>query len=421
MTKRVCVLGVLLCIVTLGACRQADNLANVALPSGVSEDGSSTGDSAVAAGISDGRKNAARLIVPGSTFLVDLLQFDGGAGQHACYPLGDAVLGFAKWPSRLHNLPGFPIVVTSNFLQSEYDVLSTKGDTQYVLSVRTGTASQFSGQFSQVEFNFRAVNPFETNHVAHGGGHYLIHEADYPSNDAVLANRSLIDLAGGPIAILIQGLDFNIAAPVADTTAWMNALGAQGWVAFMRDNAYQSGRFYAILGALTGGPVALRDTPTPLDDGMFRSVQVRGDTFDANSENPGHLTTGTGTNECDVCPDFTPPPGFPVQPYALFDYGNFDEAGVATPGRGGFVFVMRPPAFPPAGGPVVVDPSAHPGQPPFAFPGNVIAAPGSGYAEAALNAAGLINHPAAVDNLPVGPQGVHELSISVFFIHTQGE
>jgi hypothetical protein len=416
MCSRICVLGLLLCVAMLGACKQADNLATAALPSEeVSADGSATVASAAAADVSEGRKNAARIILPGSTFLADLLQFDGGPGQHPCYPLGDAVLGFVPWPSRLAPAP-FLTLVTSNFLQSEYDVLSARGDTEYVLSVRAGFASQFSDQFSQLEFNFRAVNPHETNHVAHGGGHYLIHEADYPSNDAVVANRSLIDLAGGPIAILIQGLDFDlIPNPDLDTTAWMNALGPQAWVAFMRDNAYQSGRFYAILGALTGGPVALRDTPPPFDDGMFRSVQVRGDTFDANSENPSTLTLVPP--RCDVCPDFTPPPGIPVQPYALFDYGNFDEAGVVTPGRGGFVFVMRPPAFP-AGGPVVVDPSAHPGQPPFAFPGNVIAAPGSGYAEAALDAAGLIDNPAAVDNLPVGPQGVHELSISVFFIHT---
>jgi hypothetical protein len=412
MSNRICVLGVVLCAAMLGACNRTSDLASAGLPAQVSADGSAAGQSAV--DISDGRKDAARLIMPGSTFLVDLLQFDGGAGQHPCYPLGDAGLGFVPWPSRLKPAP-FTTTVTSNFLQSEYDLLATKGDTQYILSVRAGFASLADPRFSQLEFNFRAVNPYEANHVAHGSPpHYLIHEADYPSNDAVVANRSLINPAGGPIAILIQGLDFALGGPAADTTAWMNALGAQGYVAFWRDNAYQSGRFYALLGAVTGGPVALTDTPNPTDDGMFRSVQVRGDQFDLFSENPGHLTTGTGTNQCNVCPDFTNPPT-PVMPYALFDYGNFDHLGAAVPGRGGFVFVMRPPTF---SNQVVIDPSANPGDLATAHFGNLMPAPGTGYAEAQLNAAGVINHPAAVDNPPAGPPGVGELSISVFFVHT---
>jgi hypothetical protein len=380
----------------------------------------STGLAAAAGdGVSEGRKNAARLIVPGSTFLVDLLQRDPtDLTQSPCYPLGDPGLGFTKWPSRLHNLGGFPITVTSNFLQSEYDRLQPPApppsDTENVLSVRVGEPSG-DPHFSQVEFNFRAVNPYQAAHVAGGSlPHYLMHEADYPSNDAVLARRSLIDLAGSDIAILIQGLDFAMPAPgpgvIPDTTAWMNYLGPFAWVAFMRDNAYQSGRFYAILGGMTGAPRALTDTPNPFDDGFFQSVQIRGDSFDAISEMPSHLTTPLPT--CHVCPDFSP--AVPTMPYVLLDYSNYNEAGAPTPGRGGFVFVMRSWAFSPV---VVLDPSANPGQPPT--PGNVIPPSGSGYAEAALHAAGLINHPTAVDHVPPdGLPGVHELSVSVFFIHT---
>ncbi len=407
-----CLVGLL----ALSGCDRAGNFANLEQLAVTGASPQADAVTSKVAGVSDGRKNAARMITPGSAFLVDLLQFDGGPGQHRCYPLGDPVLAHAKWPSRLHNLPGFPIVVTSNFLQSEYDWLSTKGDTEYVLSVRVGFPPG-DPHFSQVEFNFRAVNPFEANHVAGGMlPHYMIHEADYPSNDAVVANRSLVNLAGGDIAILIQGLNFAglPAIPEVDTTAWMNALGPLGWVAFMRDNAYQSGRFYAIMGSLTGGPPALTDTPNPFDDGMFRSVQVRGDMFDMFSENPSQLTTPPPT--CHVCPWWAP--DTPTQPYALLDYSNFNEAGVPTPGRGGFVFVMRAAAF---SNLVVLDPSAHPGESPLAHPGNVIPAPGSGYAEAKLHTAGVINHPGAVDNPPIGPTGVHELSISVFFIHTWEE
>jgi hypothetical protein len=398
----------------LSACDQAGNFASITQPTANSATSAQTGDTASAAtGVSEGRKNAARLITPGSAFLVDLLQFDGGPGQQPCYPLGDPVTGAVKWPSRLHNLPGFPIVITSNFFQSEYDLLTTKGDTQYVLSVRVGWP-QTDPHFTQVEFNFRAVNPFEANHVAGGmQPHYLMHEADYPSNDGVVANRSLIDLNGGDIAILIQGLDFAGLGgmPDANTSAWMNGLGPLGWVAFMRDNAFQSGRFYAIEGARLGGPVALTDTPWWTDDGMFQSVQVRGDVFDGVSEHPSWLTTPPP--RCHVCPWFSP--NAPTNFYALLDYSNYNEAGVPTGGRGGFVFVMRAPGF---SNLVAIDPSAFPGEDPDAHPGNEMPAPGSGYAEAALHTAGIINHPTAVDNPPFGPQGVHELSVSVFFIHT---
>ena len=421
MYTRMCVLGMLCCIVMIGACKQTDSLTNAALPTGASADGSATASGATD-GISDGRKLAARIINPATPFLVELLQRDPQSPvQHPCYPLGEQALGLQPWRTRL-DAPVFHTVVQSNFLQSEYDLIALKGGngTQYVLSVRAGSASDGNPFFSQFEFNFRSVNPFEAAHVARAGTppnvppmiDYLIHEADYPSNDQVsLLDRSLIDF-NLDTAILIQGLDVNPISslpppnpplgPHARTTAWMNALGPQAWLAFARDNAYQSGRFYSLLGSRLGGPVALADTPNPFDDGMFRSVQVRGDLFDGLSENPAHLTTGTA--HCDVCPDWTGPPpnNVPTEPYAFFDYSNFDEAGNPAPGRAGFVFVMRAGTIDPTF--VVLDPKAYPGDDPAAHQDIQLPTPDSGYNEADLNTIGVINHPAAV-NGPAGGAG----------------
>ncbi|MFH1417539.1 MAG: hypothetical protein ABII12_04535 [Planctomycetota bacterium] len=371
------------------------------------------------AAISEGRANAARMLVQGSTFSVDLLQFTGGPGQDRCYPFGDIVQGFVRWPSRLLA----PVTITSDFKKSEYDLLapSISGETDYVLSVRVAYPRS-DPHFTQVEFNFRAVSPFETNHVAGGSQpHYLKHEADYTSNDVNPADRSLIDLAGGDFAIVVIGLEFeNLAGHCGPSTkAYMNGLGSTGWVAFMRDNAHLSGRFYAIRGGLTGAPRALTDTPPPNDDGDYQSVQVRGDKFDVNSENPGQLVGSLiPPPEIRLCP----PPGPPYSPtehYALLDFSNRDEFAAPLPGRGGFVFVMRNTAFA-NNNKVVLDPAANPGNPPAG--GNKISAPGSGYDEPALHAAGLINHPGATDySTPPGPQGVHEIAVSVFFIHTWEE
>lgn len=402
----------LVCVLAISACDRG-SLANLAAPTSSGDSLSSADSVDGGAGISEARKNAARLIVPGSPFVVDLLQRNPtDQTQHPCYPLGDATLGYNAWPSRLHTTPGVGIPLVSNFAKSEYDFLATKGDTQYVLSVRVPYPGT-DPHFSLVEFNFRAVNPYEFFHTGHPWNpHYYVHEADYPSNDATVANRSLVDLTGSDVAIVVRGLNFGLpVAPTTKTTAWMNYLGTTGWVAFMRDDAYQSGRFYSILGGITGAPRALTDTPDPTDDGFFQSVQVRGDMFDFLSETPSRMTT-PALPRCHVCPDVPPPPDAPTRPYALREFSNYDQTGAPLPGRGGFVFVMRSGAFSPT---VVIDPSANPGFAPN--PGNLILAPASGYAESALVTAGKINHPGAVDG-PAGPAGVHEFSIAVFFIHT---
>jgi len=368
-----------------------------------------------AATISEGRTNAARMLVQGSTFSVDLLQYTGGFGQDRCYPFGDIAQGFVKWPSRLLA----PVTITSDFNKSEYDLLapSVSGETDYVLSVRVVHPTN-DPHFTEVEFNFRAVSPFEANHVAGGSQpHYMVGEAHYTSNDSVPEDRSLIDLAGGDFAIAVIGLEFeNLDTHCGPSTkAYMNGLGSTGWLAFMRDNAHLSGRFYAILGGMTGGPVALADTADPFDDGPYESVQVRGDEFDANSENPTLLQAPPP--EIRLCPP-PGPPYFPTEHYALLDLSNLNEVGAPAPGRGGFAFVMRNTAFA-VNNKVVIDPSLNPGYPPAG--GNKMDAPGSGYDEPALHAAGLINNPAAVNNPPTGPQGVHEIGVAVFFIHSWDE
>ncbi|HVP09718.1 MAG TPA: hypothetical protein VMV94_00865 [Phycisphaerae bacterium] len=430
--------GLVVCVAMLCACQQATPVTNAAGADQVSAPNGSTSTATV----SDGRKNAARIIRAGTLFRVALLQMDPAVPipQHPCLPLGGP--GFARWPSRLPGgVAGFLVGATD---VSEYDSLhlSATGDTDYVFSVRAGTASASppapgdpNPHFSQLEFNFRAVNPFQVPH-AWGDPHYDMHEADYPSNDADdpgaggagdPANvRSLINLNGGPVAIVVNGIDFSnppASTPTA-TTAWMNGLGPLGWVAFMRDNSYQSGRFFAIWGAMTGGPVALADTLTPLDDGIFESVQVRGDVFDTLSENPHSLTAPPPA--CDVCPALPGGVPTPGRPYALFDYSNLSNgvAPVDAPGLGGFVFVVRPEAFMPAPLPdfaVVVDPSANPGQLATAHFGNLLVGlPQSGYPEDALDTAGIIDHPGAIEG-PYADGGVHELSISVFFMHNMPE
>ncbi len=379
-------------VVTIASCVQSVDLKLPALNGGAT--------------VSEGRTNAARMLVQGTTFLVDLVQFTGAGTQDPCYPFGGP--GHAPWKSRL----AAPVVVTSDFKKSEYDLLakSASGETDYVLSVRVAYPRS-DPHFTQVEFNFRAVSPFETNHVAGGSQpHYLVDEAVYTSNDVTPADRSLIDLAGGDYAILVVGLEFEGLAGHCEpsTKAYMNGLGTTGWVAFMRDNAHLSGRFYAIRGAMTGAPRALTDTPPPSDDADFLSVQVRGDQFDALSTNPTLLSDPPPIEICPQAGDH----------YAILDLSNRDETLGPEPGRGGFAFVMRNTGFA-NNNKVVVNPSANPGNPPAA--GNKISAPLSGYDEPALHAAGLVNHPGASDHSLTGPQGVHEIAISVFFIHTWDE
>jgi len=77
------------------------------------------------------------------------------------------------------------------------------------------------------------------------------------------------------------------------------------------------------------------------------------------------------------------------------------------------MFVMRDSAF---SNKVVVDPSVNPGTPPAG--GNKIGVPPSGYDGLMLPE---IDPGVAFSHPQTGAPGVHELAVSVFFIHTWGE
>ena len=389
-------------LAVIGACTALQNLANntagIPLP-----DTSGT----VGTSISQGRDNASRLINTGvGNFLFfDIRQFTGAGTQTRCNPLGTG--GIDAWPSRI----GGPVLLTPNLFNSpsEYDWIARIGETEYCLGLRVPVEPFFPSQFSQVEFSLRAVNPVANGHLLVGppGNDYFLTQADFPSNDDVAANRSLIDTAGGDVALIVAGIDF-IGGPTS-TVATMNFLGPTGWLVFMRDNAFRSGRFYNITGALKGGPPAFFDTPGTADDGFFESVQVNGDNFDAFSEpfaNTSLFPTAL------TCAGGAPTVG---RNYAFVDLSNLNELFLAGAGQGGGLFIIRREAFFGAG--VVVNPNVPGPAPAPVVIGDLIPPPFSGYNETIIPAI-VANPPyTETDNSFNGPGGVHEIGWSIFFIH----
>lgn len=350
------------------------------------------------AGVSIGRQNAARLIAPATPLRFALLQQDlTDPFQVRCDPRG--VMGGNNPWDTLIDVTFVPSVFNQ---PSEYDWLVTIGETDYILGLRVPVEPFFPLQFSQVEFSLRAVNPCANGHLV--GNDYQPSQADFPSNDDFAANRSLIDLAGGDVALLVAGIKF-VGAP-ASTSGYMNFLGPTGWVLFLRDNAFRSGRFYNITGALKGAPPAFADTPSLADDGFFESVQVSGDNFDAFSEPFANVSGFPDTFPCAGAPTFG-------RPYSFIDLSNRNEALGIGAGQGGGLLVIRREAF--LGAQVVVNPNTPGATPAPVLGGDLILAPLSGYNELIIPA---INCPAnESDNSFNGPAGVHEIGWSIFFTH----
>jgi len=368
--------------------------------------------------VSQGRLNAARQLAGVNEIYVDIVQFDPTVlTESRCFPLGDG-LAITPWASTIGGpVPNLNPDFATGF---EYDLLTTIGETEYILSIRAINPDS-DPNFTSLEFNFRAVNPWKNPHSP--GNDYFLGQADFPSNDDMAANRSLIDLTGGDFAVIVRGVSFN-GLP-GNTRAFMNFLGPQAWVLFMRDNALQSGRFYNIAGALTGAPAAFEDDPS-IPNGFFKSVQVNGDNFDALDEQFSALDPAAFR----ACAALVPPggpgetsPGSGVTAqYAFLDISNFNADGTPGPGKGGFILVVRDDAFQdPIGSPedVVLDPSG--GADPLLPPANanLIPAPPSGYNEPGVPG---ITSPDEDDFGPGmpghGPPGVHEIGVSVFFIHS---
>lgn len=375
-----------------------------------------------APGLSQGRQNAARDIAAVNSIRVELRQQDlGDPLQHRCFPLGDGVN--VPWDLKTSAVPFLDPSTTT----SEYDILEpTVGETDYILSIRSINPVT-DDNFTALEFSFRAVNPFVDAHVP--GTDYVPaaeDEARFPSNDDVPANRTLVDLFGGDVAIIVQGISFTGLPPAATTKAFMNFLGPTGWVFFMRDNAFQSGRFYRLTGALTCGPKALEDTPSLLDDGFFNSVQVNGTNFDFLDEPAGATIAAAAPSDFHQLCAGTPGALVPdplaegTAKYSFLDISGRDSVGAAATAQGGFIFVARNGAFQAGGTPerVVLDPGVCPAALPLAS--NTIPAPFAGYDEPTVpginnpdaGGAGEFDHSA--DVIP----GVHEIGVSVFFIHS---
>lgn len=382
-------------------------------------------DSLGASSISDGRKNASRNIEncgglpcppPFKNVLVYLAQMPspvppGPPFFNRCLPFGGP--GFAPWPVIVASVFQ-PFRVSPPNGPSEYDFVGTfpgAVDNEICLGMRVPVEPTFPLQFTQVEFNLRSVCPHAYGHAPgipyeFFPGPPAIGQADFPSNDPDLTRRSLFNRAGGDVVVWIQGLDF-VGAP-AVTNAYMNTLGPTGWVLFMRDNAYRSGRFYNILGALKGAPRAFADTPSLADDGFFESVQVNGDNFDSASEPFGNIDPAA-LSFCGVVN--------PLRPYAFLDRSNFAETG-ASPflpdpgaGQGGFMLVIHSEAF--AAAQVVVNPNVPGPLPAPVLAGDLFGPPPSGYDSTVLPGIAGPDRRPRVD----GPAGIHELGFSVFFIH----
>ncbi len=392
-------------IIIVGACESLTEVAPDGSAAGVSTP--QVNPPAAEGGISKARANAARLINGAETLKLDILQRDPTAvpAQVPCDPLGNDAAA-ARWTSRI----GGEVTLMPNLAFAEYDYLATIGETDYIVSIRVPNPSD-DPTFTQVEFSFRAVNPFAFGHAP--GADYIGNEAIYPSNDDVIPNRSLIDLDGEDVAIIVQGINFLVGAPpdsVESTRGYMNALGPFAWVLFMRDSQLPGGRFYNISGAAKGGPVAFADVPLPGPplQGLFQSAQVTGDNFDMLSEHPGNMDPDLAV--ANVCLG-----GAPLQPYAFFDFPNLDENGADSPGEAGFLLVVRPDAFNTGPGgttsEVVIDAS---GMPATITNADLIGPFPSGDNEPAVIA---INHGSEEDHTADGPAGVHEIGVSVFFIH----
>jgi hypothetical protein len=345
--------------------------------------------------ISEGRMNAARVLDNSGAIFVDVRQhtMDPG-GQMPGDPFG--VAGGTPWPSRINGPVALPLaaLTADPHPLNEYDRLSISqsGETARVLSIRVPTTSVGDQEGTVVEFNFRAINPFAHGHDP-ASGNYTLPEARYPSNDRDLASRSLVDPNMGSVAVVVRGVPFKNAT--ATHTAAIMPTADTAWLGFMRDDGLNSGRFYWLNAARSGGPVALADILGM--EGDYQSVQINGSDFGP---------------DCDWSTTYVN--GWPIFPgyksYAFADFSNLDHAGQVVGGLGGFVFILRPNAF--AGRPVVIDPAQ-----PIMAPGNLAAPPNSGYDEIALGAFTgdtTFHTPVRQAN---GPPGVHELSVAVYFWH----
>lgn len=309
-------------------------------------------DDAVAV-VSEGRLNAAKAITTGSSVVVDILQRDRLAtNQDANWPLGDGTTSKVRWTSVF----GGPVTLTPSFTQFQYDLIVSKGETDYIVGINIPTPAA-DPNLTQVDFSFAAVNPYVTGHVRGNG--YTGVEAMFPSNDDTVANRSLFDLNGGEVAIVVYGLKF--ASTTYSEASWWG-VDSNAWLMYMRDNAYPSGKFLFLAGAIGNGPSADDDPSNPYDSLRTPSAQVNGIYVST-----GMLIPPTGTVAMTTWPYVNvnaTPYGY-ATPYVVADLSNVDATGAVSQGAGGFVLVTRPTAWGqgaisagPAGeGLVVLDPA----------------------------------------------------------------
>jgi hypothetical protein len=413
--------------------------------------------------VSEGRLNAARVLHASNAIYVDILQFTGGLGldpadgvtprpRDRCFPLGQSGV-FAEWVSTIGGpVPALdPDIGASD--PSEYDFLtrSATGETDYILSIRSIKPDNLDN-FTALEFSFRSVNPLASNHAVYcPPSDYGLHEADFPSNDDTQLSRSLVDMTGGDVAIVAYGIRFDVGGIVpSSSAAFMNFLGPNSSLLFMRDNALQSGRFYAIAKAVTGRPGALSEPGAPPSPGFFQSVQVTGPSFDGSTEPFANVSSPFGSAKPNnvvvsglvlkprpqMCVGGGPAdldPGVGVVPaqYSFADLSHVSNVGATggiNGGLGGFVTILRNDAFQDPIGVaenVVLDPSANPGLEPANA--NQIPPPPSGYFEQApiftdKPACPPTGDPDLDDHSPTGtfngPPGCHEIGVTVFFIHS---
>jgi len=373
-------------------------------------------DDATAA-VSEGRLNAAKAISPGTNVVVDILQRDvTDPKQDVNWPLGDGTTSKIRWTSVF----GGPVTITPSFTQFQYDLVLQRGETDYVVGINIPTPDA-DPDMTQVDFSFAAVNPFVTGHTRGNG--YTGAEAMFPSNDDAVANRSLIDLNGGDVAIVVYGLKF--ASTTYREASWWG-VDKNAWLMYMRDNGYPSGKFLLLAGAMGNGPSADDDPSNPYDSVRTPSVQVNGEYVSMGMLIPPAGAIGMATwpyVNLNANPMYS---GY-ATPYVVADLSNVDATGAVSQGAGGFVLVTRPMAWGQSmftGGPsgasglIVPDPSTYTG---VLDATSIAFLPFSGYNEMKYSRIdGGANETNNSGTSPTANKGgVHCIGVSMLFQHAQ--
>jgi len=379
--------------------------------------------------LSEARLAVAKVVDPTNLVTVDILQLTDPNTQNRAYPLGKTItdpndpnktITYAQWTSKFG---GAKDVNLANF-GYEMDVIAQVDETDYIIGLAYDPYQPVQ-DYTALGITFAAVNPFTYDHVRstdpNDPGHYFLYQAMYPSNDDKAPNRSLIDLSGGDVAIMVKGIKFNknytdSNTYTGKTHAIIGNLGEKAYLLYMRDNAYLSGKFFNMPGVVTGGPAMGYITPDKVTS--FNSAQVNGLGM-TQYLIPSSMTDASELRVCPADPNLVPSDKY----YSFLDLSNQKANGDAQDGLGGFLFVIRKEAFQGQYGKIIPDPSVA-----VNTTTNVpVVPPASGYNEPGIKQNPYpylppidmknIYEANLTDNRGNGSAGVQAIGISVLFMH----